>query len=222
MPADSTPSKLQLWLELLGVFCILPLVCWRAKLPVILALLVACVFVAGVMVRDASFDRRCLKSFPASRQVWLRIFLVWLCMLPLLAGFVWWLQPDLFFDFPRQKTKLWLLVMFAYPLISVVPQEIIYRAFFCHRYAPLFGRGSWMMLASATVFAFAHIVFGNPIAVVLTFGGGWLFVRTFLQTKSLPCVAVQHSIYGCAIFTVGLGTCFFNGTTRFMETFMNK
>jgi membrane protease YdiL (CAAX protease family) len=140
---------------------------------------------------------------------------------PLLVGLVWLLQPDSLFDFPRQKTAVWLVVMVAYPLISVVPQEIIYRAFFCRRYAPLFDNGAGMALASALVFGFAHIVFGNVIAVVLTLAGGWLFARTFQHTRSVPCVAVQHALFGATIFTVGLGNYFFHGTTKFIETFLN-
>jgi hypothetical protein len=30
----------------------------------------------------------------------------------------------------RHKPALWALIMIAYPVLSVVPQEIIYRAFF--------------------------------------------------------------------------------------------
>lgn len=217
------PSCFRLWLELLLVFCLLPLVCWLANLPILLVLLAACALVVALIARDPTFDRRCFWSFPAGtgNRIWRRIFLVWLGALPLLAGLAWLLQPDSLFEMPLHRTKLWLLVMFAYPLLSVVPQEIIYRAFFCHRYAPLFGNGARMALASAIAFGFAHIVFGNGVAVALTLAGGWLFARTFLQTRSLPCVALQHALFGGAIFTVGLGRYFFHGTTKFMETLVN-
>jgi membrane protease YdiL (CAAX protease family) len=214
-------SKSRLWLELILLFFALPLVCWLADLPVILALLVACAFIAAVLVRDATFDRSCFKNFPAGGKIWRQIFLVWLCAVPLLAALAWLIQPESLFDFPVHRTKLWLLVMVAYPVISVAPQEIIYRAFFCHRYAALFGSGTQMVCASAAVFSWAHIVFGNVIAVALTLAGGWLFARAFLQTNSIPCVAIQHALYGAAIFTIGLGKYFFHGSTQFMEMLAN-
>ena len=222
MPAASGHSKLRLWLELSLVFGVLPLACWLANLPVILVLLLAGALICVWLLSDPTFDRACFKSLPGGHLVWQRIFLVWLCATPLLAGLAWLLQRDSLFEMPLHRTRLWLLILFAYPLVSVVPQEIIYRAFFCHRYAPLFGNGTRMVLASATAFGFAHVVFGNVIAMALTLAGGWLFARTFLQTKSLPCVAAQHALYGTAIFTVGLGRYFFHGTTKFMETLVNQ
>jgi len=212
-------SKLHLWLELLVVFAVLPLVCWRAKLPVMAVLLLASLLVSLWLIQDGAFDRSCLRFFPADGVVWRKLMLVWIGAIPLLAGLAWLMRPEALFDLPTRHTKLWLVVMVAYPVISVVPQEIIYRAFFCHRYRPLFGHGARMVLANAAAFALAHIVFGNPIAVLLTFAGGWLFARTFLATKSLPCVAVLHALYGAAIFTVGLGHYFFQGTEKSMETF---
>lgn len=65
--------------------------------------------------------------------------------------------------------------MIAYPVLSVYPQGLLYRAFFFERYAPLFP-GRWtMILASAAAFAFLHVIFRNPLAVEFAFGGGILF-----------------------------------------------
>lgn len=222
MPGIVSPSKFRLWLELSFVFGFLPLVCSLANLPVILILMLAGTVICFWLLKDPTFDRSCFKVWPKEIYVWRQILLVWLGAVPLLAGLAWLMRPASLFELPLHRTDLWLLIMVAYPVISVVPQEIIYRAFFCHRYAPLFGNGSTLVLASAVAFAFAHIVFGNWIAVTLTLAGGWLFARTFLQTRSIPCVAVQHTLYGAAIFTVGLGRYFFHGTTQFMETLVNQ
>ena len=75
--------------------------------------------------------------------------------------------------------------MLLYPALSVVPQELVFRTFFFHRYGRLFG-GPWVATAaSALAFSWAHVVLLNGLAVVLTLLGGWLFARTYLRTRSL-------------------------------------
>ena len=62
--------------------------------------------------------------------------------------------------------------MVAYPVVSVYPQGILYRAFFFQRYATLFP-GKWpMIVASAAAFALLHIIFRNSLAVALIGGNG--------------------------------------------------
>lgn len=74
-----------------------------------------------------------------------------------------------------------------------------------------------MVWVAAVVFAFGHIVFGNWLAVVLTGIGGWLFGTTYRRTASLGLVAVEHALYGCAIFTIGYGQFFLDGTLRLLR-----
>jgi hypothetical protein len=78
------------------------------------------------------------------------------------------LAPELFLNFPRSNPLLWSLVMVLYPVLSVYPQGIIYRAFLFGRYRDLFGSGYAMVLASAIWFAYVHIVFRNPLALGLS------------------------------------------------------
>jgi len=65
-----------------------------------------------------------------------------------------------------------------------------------------------MILANAASFAFMHIIFHNPIAVIFTFVGGALFAWRYYQTRSLFVSSVEHALYGCWMFTVGLGQYF--------------
>ncbi|BCB83640.1 hypothetical protein [Phytohabitans suffuscus] len=44
-------------------------------------------------------------------------------------------RPEQLFDLPREEPLIWALVAVFYPLLSVYPQELIYRAFLLHRYA---------------------------------------------------------------------------------------
>lgn len=143
---------------------------------------------------------------------WRRVLFTFALAVPGLVVLLWLFQPASLFSLVRDQPRLWLLVMVAYPVVSVVPQELIYRAFFFERYRPLFGRGWGVIAAAALVFAFGHIVFRNWPAVLLTGAGGWLFGLTYRRTSSLLLVSVEHALYGCAIFTVGYGRYFFDGT----------
>jgi membrane protease YdiL (CAAX protease family) len=124
------------------------------------------------------------------------------------------LDPDRLFEFPRQQPGLWVAVVVLYPILSVYPQELVFRAFLLHRYAPLFTSERQAAAAGAVAFGFAHIIFGNALAVALTTAGGWLFARRYQRTGSLFAVAAEHALYGIVIFTVGLGEFFYHGASR--------
>ena len=123
-------------------------------------------------------------------------------------------RPELLLGFPRTEPIIWALVMALYPILSVYPQELIFRAFLFHRYAPLFGNGIGLVAASAAAFGFVHIAFGNWIAVALSLAGGAIFATRFQRTRSLFTASVEHALYGMLIFTVGLGEFFYHGAAR--------
>jgi membrane protease YdiL (CAAX protease family) len=145
---------------------------------------------------------------------WRRVLLLFAAAVPGLVALLWLINPAALCSLPQHHPKIWLLVMVVYPLVSVVPQELVYRAFFFERYRPLFGSGRGLILAAALVFSFGHVVFHNWPAVLLTAAGGWLFATTYRRSSSLFLVSVEHALYGCAIFTIGYGTYFFDGTLR--------
>ncbi len=120
--------------------------------------------------------------------------------------------PALLFSFVRTQPAFWLLVMVAYPLLSVIPQEIIFRSFFFARYKHLFTTPRLMILASGIAFGFAHILFHNWVAPLLCLLGGVMFARTYHQQRSLLLVSLEHALYGNFLFTLGLGRYFYHGT----------
>ncbi|WP_433579189.1 CPBP family intramembrane glutamic endopeptidase [Nocardia brasiliensis] len=129
-----------------------------------------------------------------------------------LTGLAALLQRNNLFDLPRRNPRLWLAVLVLYPAVSVYPQELIFRSFLFHRYAPVFGNGTGIVLASAAAFAYVHIMFGSWISVALSAAGGAIFAIRYQRTQSLYTASVEHSIYGILVFTVGLGTYFYHGT----------
>ena len=130
----------------------------------------------------------------------------------LLTATTWWLAPELLFEFPRRNPAFWLLIMLLYPLLSVIPQEIIFRSFFFSRYQKLFSHPRAMILMSGVAFGLAHILFHNWVAPLLCLIGGMMFAQTYHRHRSLLLVAFEHALYGDFVFTLGLGRYFYHGS----------
>lgn len=146
-------------------------------------------------------------AFKAGMGRMLRRFLI---LAPVIALLTWIFMPDSMFSFPRERPRQWLIVMLLYPLLSVWPQEVIYRSFLYHRYKSIFGTGAGYVAASALLFGFMHIIFLNPVAVIMTMAGGYLFASDYARHQSLTLACIEHALYGCLVFTLGLGIYFYS------------
>ncbi|HWY08711.1 MAG TPA: CPBP family intramembrane glutamic endopeptidase [Candidatus Acidoferrales bacterium] len=203
-----------LTLELTAVFVVVPvLIYYRGipNLPIPYILLTA--FGAFLLLRrDATFSLSQLTSWGNFRPFLTAILIRDAVCIVGLGIAVYLLAPQLLFSLIRRSPWLWALVFLLYPLLSVYPQELLYRAFFFHRYEPLFGRGRGMLLASALAFAFVHIIFRNWLAVGLCVIGGFLFSLTYQTSGSLLLACLDHVIFGNFLFTIGLGQFFYHGS----------
>lgn len=140
-----------------------------------------------------------------------RVLMRFAVLAPAITLLTWIFVPENFMALPRERPDLWLRIMIFYPLLSVWPQEIIYRSFLYHRYAPLWGNTRGYIAASTIAFGFVHVMFLNPLAVAMTAFGGYLFSSDYARHRSLGLACLEHSLYGCLIFTVGLGRFFYSG-----------
>ncbi|MCK8481175.1 CPBP family intramembrane glutamic endopeptidase [Psychroserpens algicola] len=120
--------------------------------------------------------------------------------------YMWFVDPPNFYTVVVNKPLLWLMILLIYSLFSVYPQELIYRTFFFQRYQSLFKSKTVFIILNAALFSLAHLFFRNGLVMVLTFIGGILFALTFQKTKSTLLVSIEHAIYGCWLFTVGMGS----------------
>ena len=206
-------SRVWLIAELLGIFVGLPLA-FRyspARVPALPVLWLVAAYAWWQLARDKSFDKRRLwNAGPLIGELRTIVPIFVVAALCVWSG-VRWLAPQMEWSFVREHPRLWIGVMVLYPVLSVYPQGILYRAFFMHRYAELLPDKWALLLASAAAFAFLHIIFRNSIAVALTFLGGILFAWRYAQTGSLLTSSVEHALYGCWLFTVGLGEYFYHG-----------
>lgn len=201
-------------MEFLLLFIAAPaLFAWtRHRIPALPALWAVMAWCLFVLMRDPRFDRARLWDPGALRQYALPTLALFAVAVIAGVALVRRYSPKTFLQLPRTRPLLWGLVMVLYPILSVYPQGIIYRAFVFERYRPLFGSGWAIVLASAAAFAWLHIVFRNRLAVILTFLAGLLFAFRYLETGSLFVSSFEHALYGCAIFTVGLGRWFYHGS----------
>tara|TARA_B100000287_G_scaffold191338_1_gene180573 strand:- start:634 stop:1236 length:603 start_codon:yes stop_codon:yes gene_type:complete len=125
-------------------------------------------------------------------------------------GFFYVLLVDknLLFIFPKTNFKLWLIVIFIYPFLSVIPQELVYRVFFFQRYFPNINRFYFPVFLNLVVFAYGHLVFSNMHAIIITAIVSPIFTYAYLKKSFLTCV-ILHTLGGQIIFTLGLGKYFF-------------
>ncbi|WP_033961987.1 CPBP family intramembrane glutamic endopeptidase [Psychroserpens jangbogonensis] len=120
--------------------------------------------------------------------------------------YMWIVDKPSLFVVILNKPLMWLAILFVYSVFSVYPQELIYRTFFFQRYRSLFKSEVLFIVVNAALFSLAHIFFRNGLVMILTFVGGILFALTFKKTKSTLLVSIEHAIYGCWLFTVGMGS----------------
>lgn len=120
--------------------------------------------------------------------------------------FVWITDKTQLFNVLLNKPIKWLFILFVYSFFSVYPQELIYRTFFFKRYRPLFKNTGLLIFINAILFSLAHLLFNSGLVLFLTFLGGALFALTFKKTESTLLVSIEHAIYGCWLFTVGMGS----------------
>jgi hypothetical protein len=190
-------------------------------LPVALAfvprwLLTLCIISGGGvglarLLTDPRFDRRRLFDAAAARRglprILARTAVVWAGLFAL----VWLARPGMLFLFPRTRPGLWLAIMVGYSVLSAYPQEILYRTFVFHWAPPALARTPLARIAlSAALFGWGHVALRNVPAVVLSTAGGFLFASTYERSRSTLLAAIEHALYGCFIFTVGLGDLFYN------------
>jgi hypothetical protein len=198
------------WLELVLLYVVAPCAfAWMvrrvnyrgAMFPLLWVLTSACLVIA---LRDPAFDRALLYRFPLLHPH-VRVAVLRFCVLTAALAIVSRISsPAWFLWLPRKQPRLWWLLLVGYPGASALPQGIIWRVFFVHRYAQLFDRGA-LLAAGGIAFGIAHVTFRNPVAIALTATGGAIFLDTYLATQSLLLATLEHGAYGIAVFTFGLG-----------------
>jgi hypothetical protein len=212
---SATPSSIRLWAELVVLYAVLPLAACTVRrtfgrwvLPI---LLVSAGVLLLVLLRDPAFDRTRLWNAHGWRLSLMRslkrLAVGGGALLVLVLAF----QPERLFAFARERPGLFAFVLVAYPVLSVYPQELVFRTFPFHRYRNLVTGERSMIAISGLSFGLAHAFLWNWIALVLSTLGGLLFASTYARSRSTLQVSIEHSLWGDFLFTLGLGIYFYGG-----------
>ena len=179
----------------------------RALIPALVFGGVACM---TYLLLNKRFDRRQLWNWAGCRAFLVPMLLRFAVCAAGLTGAMLAFAPEAVLSLPKRSIALWSAIMVLYPLFSAYPQEIMFRAFFAQRYAPIFASPAMMLIASAIAFGFGHIIL-NWVAVLLCVAGGAIFMHTYLRTRSLLAAAIEHGLYGNFLFTIGFGQFLYLG-----------
>ncbi len=166
------------------------------------------VFIFFLLRSSSDFKWKELVLWPAETKVLLTNAMIILLSALLMLSYVYFFDRENLFNLPRANIWIYLAMCLFYPVFSAFGQEIIYRTFLFRRYARLLSREWQVVLASALAFSFVHIVYYDPVSIILTFIGGLYFARVYQQTRSVLFTAVLHGIFGIMFFGVGLGQYF--------------
>ncbi|WP_299523979.1 CPBP family intramembrane glutamic endopeptidase [Winogradskyella sp.] len=193
-------------IEFFIIFILIP-VSFALKFPVWIKLaigLAGFIYVAYVLLK-VEHNKFKLREHINWTQFWRRTALKFIAIAIITTVYMYLVDDENLFVVVKTKPGLWVIILFIYSFFSVYPQELIYRTFFFQRYESLFRSHALFIMVNAAVFSLAHIFFKNTLVMILTFIGGILFALTFKKTKSTLLVSIEHAIYGCWLFTVGMG-----------------
>ena len=202
----------RLWAEFLGFFVLAPvgvavLLPPDWMFPVLFAVTAVGLWLLwrtpGVRLRDlmrgwASIDWRLVTGFALVTAV-------------ISYGVIQATRPGAMFGLFLHRRDLWLAIMVLYPLLSALPQELIFRPLFFERYGGLMPSVPVAVLINAGVFSLAHLMYWSWVVAGMTFAGGLVFAFTYARGRNFPQVVVLHAIAGNLIFTFGLGIYFYSG-----------
>lgn len=203
-----------LWLEWLALFVALPAVLWAmpSRALIFVALWLMAIGSLRYWKKQTQYPLGTLWRWPQNTHgVWASIVARFVVCVLAMTLFTWGHDASRLLGLPQQNPAMWLMIMMLYPLLSVIPQELIYRLFFFERYRMLFPSERAMILASGFAFGHVHLVFNNLVAYGMSMVGGWLFASSYSRHKNFAMLWAEHALYGCFVFTIGLGWYFYSG-----------
>lgn len=200
------------WLECASLFGLLPIVMYIYReqisaliLPIVSLMSILCLL---LLFKDQKFKRFRLTNrvgFTLNIKRVCLLFVVLIIISSVVYIIIFRAQP---FDFMLNGTSSWIVLLLLYPIFSALPQELIFRTFLFHRYKRIMPNKQHRILLSSLSFGFAHLMYGNIVAVGLSMVAGYCFCLTYVISRSTLLVTLEHSLWGLWIFTLGLGPYF--------------
>ena len=145
---------------------------------------------------------------------WVELILFVLAMIAFCSVLVLVTRPDAAFFLLLNRPEFLAVIWLGYPLLSALPQELLFRTLFYRRYHAILPEGAALPLLNAGVFAFAHLMYWSWIVTIMTFAGGLLFSWAYRKRGSFFFAVLLHAIAGNIIFAAGLGIFFYTGNVQ--------
>mgnify|MGYP006272088105 FL=1 len=203
-----SPAHLLRASEALAIFVVLPLLNrGTLRVPPVAALAALGAYIGTVLTVDREFrpyEHRNERAL-VTHAPWVLAKFIGTGLFT--AAVIRAVTPEEFLRDVRERPRALARELTLYWTLSVIPQELLYRTFFYHRYQPYLPSHA-LLLMNAAAFGFAHVIFKNTVAPLLTFGAGLLFAHSYERHRSLPLVSLEHALYGGLIFALGLGKYF--------------
>lgn len=200
-----------LWVEFAALYLGAPLAIALLLPPRLMFAALALFSLLGLMLlsRTGGFDWRGL--FRGWRRVpWTAVALLALATLGAGVVLLTAFQPDALFAMLRANPAFLGVIWVVYPLLSALPQELVFRPLFFHRYGALLPMGPAAIVLNAAIFSFAHLMYWSPVVLLLTFVGGLVFAGAYVR-HGFPAAFVLHAVAGNVLFAVGMGVWFYSG-----------
>lgn len=123
-------------------------------------------------------------------------------------------HPEAAFMLIRQRPEVMVMIFFLYPILSALPQELVFRPLFFRRYGPLLPARDKAIVLNAGLFSLAHLMYWSWVVAIMTFAGGLVFAWVYETRRSFPAAVILHSVAGWIIFALGLGVYFYSGNVQ--------
>ncbi|MCK5067606.1 MAG: CPBP family intramembrane metalloprotease [Bacteroidales bacterium] len=203
-------KKIFIWMEFVLLFFGIPLLIYLDKefIHPIMIILPALLFIFLVLRRTTDFTWKELVRWKVPKAVVVKNLLILAGCTLLTLGYVLFFDRENLFNLPRANPWIYVAMCLFYPIFSAFGQEIIYRTFLCRRYSRIFPKGWHFVVVSGITFSFLHIVYYDPVSMILTFIGGLYFARVYQLTRSVLFTSVLHGLFGIMFFGVGMGQYF--------------
>ena len=194
-------------LEFIIIYFILPILLVIANIEYLffLILILVSIYAFFILKKDDEFN---LKSL-LNKIFWKEVLILNIIFAVNIYLYTFIFYPELLFSLPKKNLTLLTMIIIFYPVVSVAPQELIYRVFFCQRYKKILGHNYGnIILINTIVFAFGHIIFLNLTALIFTAIASPIFLIVYLKHSFATCLLL-HALSGLLVFIFGLGNFFF-------------
>lgn len=125
--------------------------------------------------------------------------------------FLYYTDEDKLMFLVKDNPLTLILICLFYPILSAIPQELIYRVLFFKRYKYCLPENKHVLIIfNAAIFSLAHLLYWSWLVLGITFVGGLIFAYSY-QRSSFSEAAILHSVSGIVVIITGMSHYFYAG-----------